>query len=182
VLACAGVMLDADPIRTGRLEIRRFSEADLDAAYAFNSDAKARHFMGGVVSRTDSDSSFRRHIVSVGTTGFGARAVVERDAGLVVGYCGLQKFAATEEVELFYGLVPAAWGRGIATEASRAFVSLGFRSLSVDHLVAIVHPQNLGSIGVLEKLCFRRVGTYLHPRTQVEHLLLHLRAAESTDG
>ena len=169
-------MLEVAPIRTKRLEIRPFSEADLAAAYAFNADPDARRFMGGVLSRADSDSGSRAHIESVGTVGLGARAVVERSANAVVGYCGLQRFAGTQEIELFYGYLPAAWGRGIATEAARAILALGFRSLSIGHVVAIVRRENVASIRVLEKLAFRLVGTYPHPRWHVEHLRFHLPA------
>ena len=169
-------MLDPAEFQTERLDIRPFSAADLPAFYAFNSSPEARRFMGGVVSRAETEASIRAHIRSVETTGLGARAVVERSNGAVVGYCGLQEFAETQEIELFYGYLPTAWGRGIATEAARATLLLGFRCLSVGHVVAIVHPQNVASIRVLEKLAFRLVGTYPHPRLHIEHLRFHLPA------
>ena len=53
-------MLEVAAIRTKRLEVRPFSEADLAAAYAFNADPDARRFMGGVLSRADSDSPPRK--------------------------------------------------------------------------------------------------------------------------
>ena len=167
-------MLPIDPIQTERLLIRPFDEADLESAYQVSSDPEARRFTGGVLSRSESDRGLRAHIDRVSRTGLGARAVVECRSDQVIGYCGLQHFADTEEIELFYGYATRAWGRGFATEAATAFVDLGFRCLRTERLVAIAHPENLASLRVLEKLGFIRSGTYPHPRWKVEHLLLSL--------
>lgn len=88
----------------------------------------------------------------------------------------MQKFAGTEEIELFYGYLPATWGRGVATEAAHGLLPVAQRCESVAHLVAIVHPENLASLRVLEKLRFQPDGTYLHPRWHVEFLRLQLTA------
>jgi len=167
-------MLDRAVIRTKRLDIRPFVDADLPALLSFNSSPQARRFMGGVVSRSDTEASLLAHIDRVESTGLGARAVVERSDNAVVGYCGLQRFEGTEEIELFYGYLPVAWGHGVATEAALGLLPLAQRCEEVDHLVAIVHPENVASLRVLEKLGFRRVGTYLHPRWGTEHLRLQL--------
>ena len=44
------------------------------------------------------------------------------------------------------------WGRGLATEAARVSVQYGFESLGVETIVAIVHPDNVASQRVIEKL------------------------------
>jgi ribosomal-protein-alanine N-acetyltransferase len=167
-------MLPIDPIKTRRLLIRPFDEGDLDAAYQVNSDPEARRFTGGVVSRVESDRGIRGHIDRISRSGLGARAVVESRSGQVIGYCGLQRFADTDEIELFYGYATHVWGRGIATETAAALVDLGFQCLRPERLVAIVDPENLGSLRVLEKLGFVRAGSYFHPRWKLEHLFLHL--------
>jgi RimJ/RimL family protein N-acetyltransferase len=168
------MMLPSDSIETERLVIRPFDEGDLDAAYAVNSDPEARRFTGGVVDRAESDRGLRKQIDRVSRTGLGARAVVERQSNQVIGYCGLQPFAETAEIELFYGYATSAWGRGFATEAADALIELGFRCLDAERLVAIVLPENVASLRVLEKLGFLRSGTYLHPRWKLEHLFLCL--------
>lgn len=167
-------MIDQTVIRTARLELRPFRLDDLSAFLAFNSNPEARRFMGGVVSKSDSESSLDAHIKSVETTGLGARAVVESSSDSVLGYCGLQRFAVTEEIELFYGYLPTAWGRGVATEAAHGLVSVAQRCDAIEQLVAIVREENVASMRVLEKLRFRPAGTYLHPRWHVEHLRFQL--------
>jgi RimJ/RimL family protein N-acetyltransferase len=46
------------------------------------------------------------------------------------------------------------WGKGLATEATAAWVRAAFDELSLDRLTALVHPENVASIRVLVKLSF----------------------------
>lgn len=174
--------LDRALIRTERLDIRPCRDADLDAFHAFDSDPEARHFLGGLRTRAETETGLRAHMRSVEASGLGARAVVERASDAVVGYCGLQALEGTGELELFYGYLRSAWGRGLATEAGRALIGAAGQCSSLDRLAAIAHPENAASLRVLRKLGFRPVGTYVHPRWNTEHvcLSLDLAAARST--
>ncbi len=49
-------------------------------------------------------------------------------------------------------LRPDCWGRGLATEAGRAFLRLGFEELGLQRIVAIAHPDNRASHAVMERL------------------------------
>ena len=46
----------------------------------------------------------------------------------------------------------AYWGKGLATEAAQACLQYGFENVEVESIVAIVHPENLASQRVIEKL------------------------------
>ena len=46
------------------------------------------------------------------------------------------------------------WGKGIATESAIACVKLGFNNLGLNKMIAMVLPENIKSIRVLEKLNF----------------------------
>ena len=46
-------------------------------------------------------------------------------------------------------------GQGVATEAGRAALEFGFGALGLDHVVAVVRPENAGSKRVLDKLGLR---------------------------
>jgi hypothetical protein len=47
-------------------------------------------------------------------------ALVERETGAVVGFCGLVHPQQQVEAELKYAFLRSAWGRGLATEARAA--------------------------------------------------------------
>jgi len=60
-----------------------------------------------------------------------------------------------DEVDLGYRFMQEYWGQGIATESARACVNLAFNRLGLERLIAMVLPENTGSIRVLNKLNFK---------------------------
>jgi ribosomal-protein-alanine N-acetyltransferase len=70
----------------------------------------------------------------------------------LIGWSGLTFLPETEEVEVAYLLGQAFWGKGLATEAARACVQYGFENVGLESIVGIVHPENIASQRVMEKL------------------------------
>jgi RimJ/RimL family protein N-acetyltransferase len=79
--------------------------------------------------------------------------VVETHDGAFVGDCGLtvQDVEGTPHVEVGYHLLPATRGQGYATEAARS-VRDSAAAHGVDHLVALVRPDNAPSQRVAQRL------------------------------
>jgi ribosomal-protein-alanine N-acetyltransferase len=65
------------------------------------------------------------------------------------------------------------WGRGIATEAGRAFIEFGFTQLHLRRIVAAVKVGNAASVSVLQKLGFVLVQTERGVRSFHHHELPH---------
>ena len=65
--------------------------------------------------------------------------------------------------ELGYAFAPWHWGRGYATEAARAMVGFGFRTLRLDAIEAFVMVENDASCRVLDKAGLRCVGERTMP-------------------
>jgi RimJ/RimL family protein N-acetyltransferase len=86
--------------------------------------------------------------------GFCRWKLVERETGEIIGSCGFANPHSTPEIELGYLLKQSVWGRGLATEAARASVEHGFRTLGFDEIIAMTAPENGPSRKVLEKLGF----------------------------
>jgi ribosomal-protein-alanine N-acetyltransferase len=143
-----------DTLRTERLCLRRFVPEDRARYVAIRSEPEVAERLGHRVdeaaARTDwflerSEWNWRER-------GLGPWAVTVADE--VVGHAGfwyLENFSATE---LMYGYTRRVWGRGFATEAGRAIVSLAFGTLGLDRLIALTAHSNLASRRVLEKLGF----------------------------
>jgi ribosomal-protein-alanine N-acetyltransferase len=93
-------------------------------------------------------ASYREH-------GFGLYAVRLRESGETVGLCGLVKRPALADVDIGYGFLPAARGRGLALEAARRVWQYATGELGFTRLVAIVAPHNQPSIRLLETLGLR---------------------------
>ncbi|ERL53229.1 hypothetical protein BJB45_18315 [Halomonas huangheensis] len=60
------------------------------------------------------------------------------------------------QAEVGYIFHPEHAGKGYATEAVRAIIDLGFRHLDFHRIFARLDTQNLGSVGVVERLGLRR--------------------------
>lgn len=84
--------------------------------------------------------------------GYGWWAVVPRTEAQLIGWAGLQYLPETDEIEVAYLLGKPHWGQGLGTEAARASLNFGFDDLGLDRLVGIVHPENIASQRVLEKI------------------------------
>jgi RimJ/RimL family protein N-acetyltransferase len=89
--------------------------------------------------------------------------VVERQSEPgFLGWCGLFPLGHSGLIEIGYRYVPAAWGRGIASEAAAAVLEHGFRALALDPIVAVTHPDNRASQRVLQKIGLRPAGEAYH--------------------
>ncbi|EHF4996613.1 GNAT family N-acetyltransferase [Enterobacter hormaechei] len=74
-----------------------------------------------------------------------------------LGDIGLQISAANrEEADIGYTVVPAAQGKGIASEALHAVCEYAFNQTGVKAINAYVLADNVGSVRVLEKAGFVR--------------------------
>jgi RimJ/RimL family protein N-acetyltransferase len=66
-------------------------------------------------------------------------------------------------VELGYRLRRSAWGKGYATEGSRALIAKGFAELGVERVYATTMVVNVASRRVMEKAGLRFVRTFRQP-------------------
>lgn len=152
-------------LETQRMRFRAHRPADLDAYCAIEADAEVRRFVGAAPrERAAAERKFRGVHLPAARKRVALRATEHKPDGRYIGYCGLYPNVvstgpvAGEAVLAFY-LARAYWGRGLATEAGRAFIDYGFGSLGLARILASVEAGNLRSFRVLEKLGFRAVGT-----------------------
>lgn len=140
------------PLRTGRLELRAFSPADLPAIARVYGDPEVMRDVGeGHPANAPTVAQMVRATVDhQAAHGYSVWAMVEREGGAVIGDAGL--FRSGEEVELGYTLGLAWWGRGYATEAGRACLDAAFGQAGLTEVIALVIPGNTRSRRVLDKL------------------------------
>src|ERR1051325_4725971 len=111
--------------------------------------------------RAELERSFRERLMV--PKDLGLLATIFKPENVYVGRCGLYPFRTPEgelvpgEAFLAYYIARPYWGRGIATEASRAWVRYGFDILGLRRIEAGVAAANAASIRVVEKLGFPRI-------------------------
>ena len=162
----------AFPLRSERLLVRPFEEADAPAAHAVYGDAEVMRFVGdgrptSLRETVEMIEGYRRHQRE---RGFAFWAVLAADDGQLIGDAGLEVTA--HGVELGYTLGRPWWGRGLATEAAELCVDAALGPLGVRCLVALADEHNPRSARVLEKVGFtaeRRVTAYGRPHMRFVH-------------
>ena len=139
------------------MRLTPFARADEDVLLAMFRDAGVRRFLldGVLVERdwvrAEIEASMRRF--SEGSLGiFLARDRIDDEP---VGFAGFRPFREPPVLELSYGLSPGHWGRGFATEMSRAMLALAFDRHGLDAVDTAVDAPNVASLRVLRRSAAR---------------------------
>ncbi|MGI5479826.1 GNAT family N-acetyltransferase [Streptomyces lavendofoliae] len=151
-------------LETPRLVLRTVGEDDLDEVLAVHNDPRVMRYIDGgrPVSREEVRTGALRRL-----RGPGFWAAVERGSGAWLGWFSLEPTGEEGTVELGYRLLRSAWGRGYATEGSRALIAKGFGELGVRRVVARTMTVNSGSRRVMEKCGLTYVRTFFEEWPEV---------------
>jgi len=143
---------------TDRLVLRHLTPDDAPELFRIYSDPGTLKFMGGgPASQDEVREGIDNHIRSYyDERGFGLWGTVEKNSGRLIGRCGIlyQDINGKVDAELAYLLDRSTWRKGFATEAANEIVRLAGEKLGFKRMVAVIHPDNLGSIRVAEKCGF----------------------------
>jgi len=153
-------------LETERLVLRRFTEDDGDILVELDGDPDVMHFITGgrSTSRHDIETDILPAFLDyyVRYAGYGFWAALEKPTGQFVGWFHFRPADETRpyEVELGFRLRKSAWGKGYATEGSRALIEKGFAELGVQRVVASTMVVNVASRRVMEKAGLSIVRTF----------------------
>jgi RimJ/RimL family protein N-acetyltransferase len=152
-------------LETERLILRRATLADLDALVELNSDPAVTRFINGgkPIPREEIEGELRAWLTHYERyAGYGFWIAVEKARGDWLGWLHLRptRDGHPDEPELGYRLRRAAWGKGYATEASRALIDRAFSEHGARRVFASTMTVNRGSRRVMEKSGLRFVRTF----------------------
>jgi RimJ/RimL family protein N-acetyltransferase len=160
-------------LETERLVLRPFTDDDADRLFSLDNDPDVMRFINGgkpTSHETIKTQTLPRLLYDYpcfGTRGYWA--VEEKDTGIFLGWFEFRPLDdhSAAVVELGYRLNKTAWGKGYATEGSRALISKGFTDLGVERVTANTMAVNIRSRRVMEKagLSFLRNFTGDWPET-----------------
>ncbi len=143
-------------LRTERLILRRWRDADHDPFARMNQDPAVMEFFPALLSPAESDAMVDRIEAHFAEHGFGLWAAELAADGDFLGYIGLAvprfEAAFTPCVEIGWRLAANHWGKGLATEGARAVSRLAFEELDLAEIVSFTVPANTRSRRVMEKL------------------------------
>ncbi len=144
-------------LETKRLILRRLTEADADNLLKLESDPEVMRYLTGGVPHTRDKIVTEVLPYYLGYyeryQQYGFWAAIERATGEFIGWFHFRPYrAAPEEIELGYRLKRSAWGKGYATEGSRALIKKGFSEFGVGKIVADTLAANVRSRRVMEAI------------------------------
>ncbi|MBR7798314.1 GNAT family N-acetyltransferase [Agaribacter marinus] len=146
--------LNTPTIETDRLKLRKFSDDDLYDMFEIYHDEEVNKFLPWFPFQSIEET--KEYLYNTIYKEYDQRiayhyAIEEKANHKVIGYIGISKIDEEKgSAELGYGLLKTYWGKGIATEASKALLKRlkqdGFKSIFATNDV-----NNIGSGRVLEK-------------------------------
>lgn len=154
---------------TQRLVLRRFTMADVDNLVRLDADPDVMHFITGGMPTAQEE--IEKEILPAFLAyyerfeGYGFWAAIQKPAGQFLGWFHFRprEGSSLDEAELGYRLRKSAWGKGYATEGSRALIRKGFTEFGVRRVVAETMAVNLASRRVMEKAGLTLVRSFHQP-------------------
>eukprot|EP01129_Flabellula_baltica_P000050 TRINITY_DN10052_c0_g1_i1.p1 TRINITY_DN10052_c0_g1~~TRINITY_DN10052_c0_g1_i1.p1 ORF type:complete len:171 (-),score=30.60 TRINITY_DN10052_c0_g1_i1:70-582(-) len=149
-------------LSTDRLVMRRAqSDESLDVSFIFQlvNSPKWIEYIGDRNVRTMEDAKvyLERHMIPRYADGDGYGSyIVETHDGTRVGICGILKRDYLEYPDIGFALLGAYEGQGFAYEASIAVMKFARHNMGLTHLCAIISPENIRSVGLIERLGYEQ--------------------------
>ncbi|TCO23205.1 RimJ/RimL family protein N-acetyltransferase [Kribbella steppae] len=147
-------------METERLRLRRFTAADAGLLVELDSDPEVMRFLTGQPTPPDEVEKvvlpailrlYDEH------PGLGTFAAEQKSDGAFIGWFGLLPTAAPATVDVGYRLNRTAWGKGYATEGTKALIDKAFGELGMDHVIADTMAVNHRSRAVMRRSGLRFV-------------------------
>ena len=164
-------------LRTGRLVLREWRDADREPFAEMNANPEVMEFFPSTLERQTSDvmvDRFRREFAELG---FCPWALELFGVEAFIGFVGLHsvpdEMTFSPAVEVGRRLARPFWGQGYATEAAARVLRFGFDELGLEELVSFTSVVNTRSRKVMERLGMSRDpdDDFEHPRLPEGHRL-----------
>lgn len=141
--------------KTDNLVFERPAESDFNRFLEINSDPENNLYNPhGAMNFENARSTFDNILQHWEKNNFGVWKINEiGNPDFAIGFGGLshRKYGDELKLNLGYRLDKNYWGKGYATQLAKSAIDYAFTGLKFDEVYALVRPNNLASIRVLEK-------------------------------
>jgi RimJ/RimL family protein N-acetyltransferase len=142
-------------LTTPRLTLREFVEEDADAMFDLCRDSAVMAFVGPPPESAEEERrTIERHQQRYQNPGYSLWALRVKGSKNIIGRCGLMDLDVEGEpaTEVSYLLARDHWGLGYAAEAASAVLEVARDRFHLPRVVALIHPDNIASIRVAERI------------------------------
>ena len=163
-------------LETPRLRLRNWQPGDRAPFAALNADPAVMAHFPAVLDRATSDAGIDAWQAQFAAQGWSNWAVELRDGGAFIGFVGLsvprRVLPCSPCVEIGWRLAARYWGQGLASEAARAALRVGFEQLGLAEIVSFTALGNRRSRAVMERIGMVDAHEdFIHPALTVGHPL-----------
>jgi len=142
-------------LQTRRLRLCPWTSDDVDELHSLWMAPEVRRYLwdGVVITRETAEQVIHANLACAAQYAIGCWALyLLRPVERIAGFCGFRLIDDGPEIELMFGLRGEHWGKGLATEASRAAIDYLWRSTSFQRVYARTDPPNGKSVEVMRRL------------------------------
>jgi RimJ/RimL family protein N-acetyltransferase len=150
-------------VETERLRLRRFTLDDVDLLTRLDSDPEVMRFLTGKPTpREEIENVVLPELLKVYAEHpeLGTFAAEQKSDGAFIGWFGMQPTKEPAMVNVGYRLHRTAWGKGYATEGTKALIDKAFGELGMDRVLADTMAVNHRSRAVMRRSGLRFVRVY----------------------
>ncbi len=164
-----------DSLRTARLLMRRWRDADRRPFAAMNTDPEVMRYFPATLGRAASDEHIDRMEALFERQGYGLWVLEEAATRRFLGFTGLNPMPlgvpGAGGMEVGWRLARHAWHHGYATEAATAALEVGFRGAGLAEIWSMTAVLNEPSQAVMRRLGMTLHAHFDHPRIEPGHPL-----------
>jgi RimJ/RimL family protein N-acetyltransferase len=148
-------------VETRNLILRRIQITDTGAIFSILGDDEVTRYYDDT---TFTDVSQAKDQIETWENGYINKrcirwGIARKVDGSIIGSCGYYGLHVWHlRASIGYELSRQFWRQGIMTEALSAIIDLGFMEMGLNRIEAVVMPENIPSIRLLEKLGFHNEG------------------------
>ena len=129
------------------LELHQLFLDPLVRRYLLDDEVVAYEWTANVIAT--SQASFEKN-------NYGLWGLQQKNTRPLIGFCGYWRFdQLSYPLQLLYGLLPAYWGQGLATEAAQAMIAYGFDQVGFSQIVAAADLPNTASFQMMKRVGMR---------------------------
>lgn len=166
---------------TERLIVRRPRPDDQDNFFLLNGDENVMRYIRAVITKEESDAKLEQFLAEdqsgPSAKGLGRWLIDEKETGNFVGSFAIIPIPGEpEKIQLGYSFIPAAWGRGYATEVAKAGLQYFLENTDIPQIYGVSETANTASMKVLEKAGFVFHGTKMEDGKELTVFIVRRQA------
>lgn len=159
---------------TERLVVRRYTNGDMDNFLSLSGDEEVMRYIRPAQTKEESDKFLQENIEFYYVQPqMGRWGVEEKETGEFVGSFAIIFIPGTDLIQLGYSLKKEEWGKGYATELTKAGLKYVFEIMKLPLIYAVTESGNIASQKVLLKAGFKYESEFKEGEKQLYRFIIH---------